>query len=333
MRRICWIAFSTLEKCGDIFYSPFASTRYRVLIPARWLEARGYSQTIVSAEQPEAALSAVTSADVVIFSKSNQPFNEEILAAAQRAGAKVIVDLCDQKFGPGAEGEHYRAMAARADGLVANTREMATAIRAATSREAAVIGDPYEGPKGEPEWKWQPGRRIEALWFGHPSNLDTLDFLMPQLAMLWKREPLNLRVCTVGSQALGETIGKFNSHFGNAVMVQFVPWSTEQVWQELSKTDLVLLPSRVGMGHKDVKSPNRLVESVWAGRFALASPLPAYQPFAEWLRLGDDFCGGLDWVLSHPSEIIPRICAAQEYVAAHYSPDVIGKQWEAVIEA
>lgn len=333
MRRICWITFSTLEERGDVFYSPFASTRYRVLIPARWLEARGYSLTLVSAEQPAAALSAATNADVVIFSKSNQPFNEEILAAAQRAGAKVIVDLCDQKFSPGVEGEHYRTMAARADGLVANTQEMAAAIRVATSREAAVIGDPYEGPKGEPEWKWQPGRRIEALWFGHPSNLDTLGVLLPQLAARKADVALSVRICTQVTAGLEEDCRRFNREFGNRVKVYFVPWSVEQVWLELSKTDLVLLPSRVGVGHKDVKSPNRLVESVWAGRFALASPLPAYQPFAEWLCLGDDFCAGLDWVLSHSSEIIPRIRAAQEYVAAHYSPEVIGKQWETVIEA
>lgn len=135
------------------------------------------------------------------------------------------------------------------------------------------------------------------------------------------------------SQESAEDCKNFNRQYGNRIKAFFVPWSVEQVWQELNKTDLVLLPSRVGMGQKDVKSPNRLVESVWSGRFALASPLPAYQPFAEWIPLVDDFCAGLDWVLSHQSEIVPRIRAAQDYVSMHYSPEVIGKQWEAVIEA
>lgn len=52
----------------------------------------------MSAEEPEVALAAATNADVVIFSKSNQISNEKILAEAQHAGAKVIVDLCDLKF-------------------------------------------------------------------------------------------------------------------------------------------------------------------------------------------------------------------------------------------
>ena len=333
MRRICWITFSTLEKRGDVFYSPFASTRYRVLIPARWLKARGYSQTLVSADHPEAALTAVSNADVVIFSKSNRPSNEDILGAAQRSGAKVILDLCDQKFGPEPEGEHYKVMATRADSLVANTQEMAAVIQEVAGRQAAIIGDPYEGPKGVPEWKWRPGRRIEALWFGHPVNLDTLEVLLPQLAARKSEVALSVRICTQATEGLEAECRSFNREFGNRVKVFFVPWSVEQVWQELSKTDLVLLPSRVGVGHKDVKSPNRLIESVWGGRFVLASPLPAYREFGEWVGLGDDFCAGLDWVLSHQSEIVPRIRAAQDYVAAHYSPEVIGKQWEAVIEA
>ncbi|MDP1683391.1 MAG: hypothetical protein Q8L39_16665 [Burkholderiales bacterium] len=333
MRRICWITFSTLEKRGDVFYSPFASTRYRVLIPARWLEARGYSQSIVSAEQPEAAMSAAMNADVIIFSKSNQPSNEEILAAAQRAGAKVIVDLCDYKFDMKQKGDHDRAMLARADALVANTQEMAAAISDETGREAAVIGDPYEGPKGVAEWKWRPGRRIEALWFGHPVNLDTLEVLLSQLAVRKAEVALSVRICTRPRVGLEEECRIFNRQVGNRVKVYIVPWSVEQVWKELRETDMVLLPSRVGMEKKDVKSPNRLVESVWAGRFALASALPAYQPFAEWIPLGDDFCANLDWVMSHQSEIVPRIHAAQDFVAAHYSPEVIGKQWEAVIEA
>ena len=333
MRRICWITFSTLEKRGDDFYSPFASTRYRVLIPARWLGAQGYAQTIVSGDQPEAALAAAAEADIVIFSKSNQPSNEDILAAAQRAGAKVIVDLCDDHFNKMAVGDHYRKMAARADALVANTREMAAAIRAVTNREAAIISDPYEGTRGEPAWKWQPGRRIEALWFGHPLNMDTMEVLLPQLVSRKAEVALSIRICTQVKVGVEDKCRNFNRVFGNRVKIYFVPWSVEQVWQELKQTDLVLLPSRVGVGHKDVKSPNRLVESVWAGRFVLASPLPAYREFGEWVGLGDDFCAGLDWVLSHQSELVPRIRAAQDYVAANYSPDVIGKQWEAVIEA
>lgn len=332
MRRICWITFSELEKRGNEFYSPIASTRYRVLIPSRWLATRGYAQTIVSAEDPDAAMAAAMNADVVIFSKSNQISNEKILAEAQRAGAKVIVDLCDHKFESEVDGKHYREMTERADSLVANTIEMAAAIRAKTNRESVVIGDPYEGPKGEPEWNWQPGRRIEAVWFGHPSNLDTLKALLQQLSTRRSDVALSIRICTHAAAESAEDCRRFNRQYGNRIKAFFVPWSVEQVWQELNKTDLVLLPSRVGMEQKDVKSPNRLVESVWAGRFALASPLPAYQPFAEWICLGENFCAGLDWLLSHQSEIVPLIRAAQDYVAAHYSPEVIGKQWEAVIE-
>lgn len=101
------------------------------------------------------------------------------------------------------DGKHYREMTERADSLVANTIEMAAAIKVATNREATVIGDPYEGPKGEPEWKWQPGRRIEALWFGHPSNLDTIKALLQQLATRKMDVALSIRICTLAGCIAG----------------------------------------------------------------------------------------------------------------------------------
>lgn len=332
MKKICWVTFSTLESQGGAHYSPFASTRYRVLIPARWLSQRGYSQTFVSAEQFEVAIEAVKQADIVVFSKSNQQSNEVLMEAAQEAGAKVWMDMCDYKLDSPLR-DHYLNMLSRVDGVVTNTPELATAILVETGRQANVVGDPYEGPKGQAEWKWRPGRRIEALWFGHPSNLDTLLNLLRQLVAGKSEVALSVRICTQNRPELESDCRAFNREFGNRLKLFFVPWSVEQVWRELAGTDLVLIPSRVGLDRKNVKSPNRLVESVWGGRFVLASPLPAYLEFGEWMGLVEDFRAGIDWVLSHQSELVPRIRAAQVYIAAHYSPEVIGREWEKVIEA
>lgn len=332
-KRVCWIAFSDLERRGGEYCSSIASTRYRVLIPAKWLGDQGITQTIVSAECYEQALDAAMHSDIVIFSKSNQPSNERILEEAKKSGAKVVMDICDNRFVAGAEGDHYLSMTTQADIVVANTPEMAEVVREKSGREAVVISDPYEGPKGEPVWKWKPGRRIEMLWFGHPLNLDTLSVPIPQFVARTSGPAISVRICTMAKPEYAEHCRRINREHGNRMKLFHVPWSVDQVWRELSEVDLVLIPSKIELRHKQVKSPNRMVESIWAGKFVLASPLPAHQPFSEWFPLWDDFAAGLDWVLSHQSEIVPRIRAAQDYVATHYSPEVIGKQWEAVIEA
>jgi glycosyltransferase involved in cell wall biosynthesis len=80
------------------------------------------------------------------------------------------------------------------------------------------------------------------------------------------------------------------------------------------------------------KSANRIVEALWAGRFVVAHPIPSYLEFADCAWLGADVADGIAWVLQNQESIAGRIRAAQDRIAAVYSPDRIAAQWEQILE-
>jgi glycosyltransferase involved in cell wall biosynthesis len=80
------------------------------------------------------------------------------------------------------------------------------------------------------------------------------------------------------------------------------------------------------------KSANRIVEALWAGRFVVAHPIPSYLEFADYAWLGADLAEGISWVMRNQESIAGRIRAAQDRIAAAYSPDSIAAQWERILE-
>ena len=83
---------------------------------------------------------------------------------------------------------------------------------------------------------------------------------------------------------------------------------------------------------KLVKSPNRAVEGIRAGRLVLAYPLPAYQELAPGLWLGDDMAAGIRAALADPHAALETITAGQSIVARRFAPQRIAQRWEAVLE-
>ncbi len=80
-------------------------------------------------------------------------------------------------------------------------------------------------------------------------------------------------------------------------------------------------------------SSNRITESLWAGRFVVASPLHSYLEFADTAWVEEDLISGIRWALAHPQEVVTRIAAAQERIAAKYSSEAIARQWLAALQA
>lgn len=94
-----------------------------------------------------------------------------------------------------------------------------------------------------------------------------------------------------------------------------------------------MIPSLPNAPDKLVKSPNRIVESLWAGRCVVANPLPAYLPFSEWAFIDDSVERGLERALEAQESIVERVRAAQAYIADAHSPAKIGEQWEEALGA
>jgi SAM-dependent methyltransferase len=124
---------------------------------------------------------------------------------------------------------------------------------------------------------------------------------------------------------------EFNQRWRHVLATRHEEWSLEKTWASLAATDVVVIPTLANAPDKLVKSPNRIVESLWAGRCVVANPLPAYVPFAEWAFIDDRIGRGLERALDEQERIADRVRAAQAYIADAHSPERIAQQWERAI--
>jgi hypothetical protein len=316
--RVVWVSFTPLRKTPAGLASDLASIRYRLLVPAQALPESRVTQISHGANR-RTLLERFAGADAAVFGKIFEPTLAPValeLAAALRAkGVKVIVDFCDDHFDHPQLGPVYRALANVADAIVASTPGLADVIREQTSRKPSVVDDPVEGVRAEPAAT--PGRPVRLLWFGHPSNLDTLRFGLPQLDA--REVDFALTVMTAAGSG-AESSG-----------YRFRPWSTAGLFDELRQCDAVIIPSNPYDPRKAVKSANRFTEALWAGRFVIAHPLPSYEPLAPYGWVGEDLGEGLAWLLDHRDEAPARIRAGQEWVAANASREAVAAAWKAAI--
>ena len=324
--RILFVTMASVSQGPSGPTSSLASARYRVLIPAQQLGRLGHAVQIASLPPgPVPAGFLNVPCDAMVLSKSFFPEHQALVEAMRGRGVKVIADYCDNHFEHPQYGEWYGKLARMADEVVASTEAMAAAIRKHTGREARVITDPVEGPRSGPRFEPRlPALRI--LWFGHPTNLEGVAVKAGELHALAARIPLDLTLVTdPSSGAQGILAGLVAANEGR-VQGRVVPWSLEATWKCLEETDIVWIPI-VESEAKAVKSPNRLTESLWAGRFVVADSIPAYAPFADLVAVGSGLERGVMDALANPARALAGIRESQRRIARDHSAFECGRRW------
>lgn len=134
------------------FKENLASTRYRALIPEKYLLQNGFEH----------------GNDIFICSKHGWP--DEVTKGYKR----IVFDVCDDHFLTQHE-PHYREWCKRADLITVNSKVMQEIVSRETGREATLIPDPYEQPQKSPRV------HNKLLWFGHASNSGDLERVLPSL--------------------------------------------------------------------------------------------------------------------------------------------------------
>jgi hypothetical protein len=360
---ITWVAYYSIERAGDQYVSDVASVRYRLLIPAHALSKLGHRVEFlqIGANDHSEDIMSRVRGEVVIISKlvaSDREMSEKlsmltrrIVESVQASGRRAIADFCDDHFAHPLLGNYYRALVNDVALNVASTPEMAEILRRHTQRPICVVGDPYEGVKGCV--KFRPPRRearnligrviqnisgiagkctLKLLWFGHGSNLRSIVELFPGMRTLAADYTVELHLVTVSHPEVERICADSNENYGPAFTIRLSIWSTDVTWHALQNCDLVLIPIQSNDPSKLVKSPNRLVEALWAGRFVVANPIPSYEEFGDFVWLGDRLVNGVRWALAHPAEVRRKIAAGQEYIQKNYSPEAIARQWDSALK-
>lgn len=248
------------------------SFRGRIAVPAVYFQKMGW-EVEVGPYNPDA--------DVHVFSKH---WAEEDRKRILKSPFGVF-DLCDDHFS-GPHGDHYRHMVKNAQLVITSSQGLSD-----IAGRGVPISEPWELPEGTVRTPTEK----KAVWYGHPSNLYTLDPLLPFL------KDWDVVLVTDPKYAKGKVL----------------PFSLENMELALKWCHVVLLPQP-----KAWKSPNRMIEAFRAGRLPILADIPAYRGFGiptgnEAYRLATLF--DEDWT--------DRLRAAQNRVNAEFSPEEIGKQW------
>jgi hypothetical protein len=315
--RVVWLSFAPLRELNGRLTSDIASVRYRITLPAEAVD--GSDVISLQPEAPwDALLARLDGTRAVVFGKifdaSTGQLALEVIAAVKQRGVRTLADFCDDHFDQPELGPFYHAMARAADVIVTSTPGLADVLRRLTSAPVHVVLDPVEGPRGDA--RGPRNRPVRLLWFGHPSNLDTLHLGLPQL----RSHPFKLTLVTAAAKDRDERSG-----------VRVRVWSLAALFDELRDCDAVIIPSDPQDPKKAVKSANRFTEALWAGRFVIAHRLPSYEPLGAFGWVGEDLGAGLAWLLDHPDRAAARIKSGQAWISEHLSPKAIAKAWSAAI--
>lgn len=254
------------------------------------------------AEFPAAYLGARLNeidSDIVVFSKPTY-LDVQLADQCKKNGQKVVVDICDNHFSVPTTGPIYKEIISMADRVVCPTPTMANLIFQNTKCHSDIIPDTYQQQKKPPHANGE-----SLLWFGHQCNLGGL--------IPWIPYTKTLRVVTGP----------------NPYLKNYTLWTPEDLEGELSIANTVFLPTRQG---DEYKSPNRLLDSIMSGCFAVCGEHPAYREFREFVWVGKVETG-LKWFQVNQDDLNSLVAEAQGYVEANYSPEIIGNQWKRLLES
>lgn len=275
-----------IHRYGD----QLASYRYRAAMPAAEVgKINGFS----------CGVNREGDADIVVFTKASM---DDVQAAKQlkSEGAVIVADFQDDNFS-GQMRPIYEEMSKIADHIVCPSVFMREKIQHEVGRWATVITDPYEFDEVEPH-----ACGDHHLWFGHIRNFPELKLVMGAMG------DRKLRVVTGPPQLA--TVREIPG---------VIMWSKENLRKAFKLSNIVILPTQPGAEHK---TPNRLINAIRQGCFAVCMEHPAYREFRDFMWVGN-FPTGLRWTEAFREELNDRVKRAQDYIRDRYSPETIGRYW------
>jgi hypothetical protein len=326
------------------YTSNLASTRLRVLIPARQL-ARRVPVWLVPLEElvrrPD--LAHLGRAGAIVLGKLSTrdvAGNREHLAAMlQRLGGSaeqqiMYADLSDDYAALGREMREpflaeYQESLGRLCSFIVPSAALADSLAPYARRGITVIEDPYE-TASQHSVRVTPSSPLRLAWFGNLGSVNEaeLEATFGQVASSLGQAPIRLEV--VAADKVGERVVAMGTRLRQrhpGLELGFTAWSLAATEAAIERSDFVLLPQEHRSAWAKVKSHNRMVSAIRGGRLAVASPIPAYEELAQYGCVGEDLGAGLRWALAHPDVAASRVAEGQRYVESRFAPEVIGRKW------
>jgi SAM-dependent methyltransferase len=349
---IDWIVDRISGDAETGWSSTLASNRYRVILPAQGMARQGHRIRFTAAG---AWTVAPTSSDVVIIGKVLPGKNNKAdfphlarrvldgIAAAQAQGKTVIADFNDDHFDRDDVGPYWRSLASAVSLCVAGSGKMAERLGQLTTRPIRVIEDPVASPRGAARVFRQPGKlagwgsallrskgavsRLKLVWYGSEGNWPAMAAWLQAIGPFAKEQRFLVWVVCSVHPKIQDAIERFNTQFGPDALVELVSWDEATQWSVVADSDAVLIPSDPNDPKKAVKTANRLVDALHAGRHVIASPLPSYLPFESVATLTGDPLAALRDYVARPEEALRKTQEGQSLVLQRHGEQAIVSSW------
>lgn len=326
--KILWINPDSIYEHAGRLVSKRACVRLRCIEPAHYLRSKGHKVLFANIFSWQNWINdpMFYSADTYVIGKAFFDL-APVIHHLKKLRKRIIIDVCDNIFEPPEDGLKaiYLSILPLADTVVAASEELAKVLKKTNRKNISVIPDHVEGAKINP--LFNPDKdAVKLLWFGYPNNLSLLDDFFLNLSRFANEKYISLTVVT----AWNDYFSNIFKDGRNGIHIKQVEWSLENMSRELTNCDLVIIPSSPTPA-RITKSANRIITGLYAGRYVVAYPVPAYLEFSSFVSLGEDLIEGIRFSLTNPNIVRQGIINGQEYVEKHYSPERISQLWETVI--
>ncbi len=325
-------------------YSPeVASNRLRLFKPMHALQKMGIDVELYGARsQPD-------NYDAIIFSRGFSARGLGIARAAQSAGTRIVLDMCDNLFALAADRrfrsrcERLRDMIGLADVITAPTEIMARQLQAHVPEAKGrfrIVPDTLEtfvhdcgnGAAMRPLAALSrfhddhPGA-LHCVWYGSSagtlSGLAHLHRAAAELAQFQARHPVTLTVIS------DTRLGYWLARRGWAIPSFYLPFKTASFGAALARHHVAVIPV-AGNCYTSGKSINRAATAVMAGLGVIADPLKSYEELRPWIAL-DDWQGGLARYAARPPHHDPALIAARRHLEHSYGAPAVAARWADVL--
>jgi hypothetical protein len=308
------------------------SVRLRALLPNEALRRAGFRTVIVP---PDGS----GTYDCVVFQKT---YEERDMALAERLagqGVRLVFDLCDNHF---YDVDPDPVLTERADRL----RRMIDCVDLVTislpglaelvaPKPTLVVDDALEVPRvgalvraghaARRRLRHRRHGRVRLVWFGHsgaenpPFGMVHLGALMPRLEELHRTLPLELTVISNSRPLFDRYVA------GARVPTRYVPWSSRTFARHFGANDICVLPIEQN-AYTIYKTHNRVRTSLLLGVPVVASEIPSYREFADWV-LFDDWAAHIDAYARDPGLGRRHVEGARAHILRTYTPEHLVGQW------
>lgn len=253
-------------------------------------------------------------------------FWTEQVARIKAAGGRLIVDYTDHHLaGDDMRTKWYRHILPQVDGMVVPSEKMAENARAYWDGPLWLIPEPIEvpilPPRPLPDLS-QPGSRLQALWFGHNSNLSYLyRFIQNEMHNC---PPMDVTILTnhLDTQQLKAVTA--NGPKDNQWRVG--KWSVPAMVEAAKGCHVALIPSDAKDPRKNGASNNRVVTALALGLVPVATIIESYRDF-------EDDCVPIsvemtpDSAAKQIAAVHARLTESQRRVDQIYGTKAIAKAW------